>query len=180
MIRYARFPPTSGRWAAASKVVRFKSSQAPAHYLGRCAGVFVFCLALAACERAGPGAQQKDRTLELDGDTIDVPAGTDLHDVVVRLGDQNRDFSPAQLQAKPGDYLRFTADDSRTHAIAFEPVTPEVKTFLDSTGQLRSPPLITKGASWVIALKNAPPGQYPFRCLVHHDAGQLTVATSTR
>jgi len=135
---------------------------------------------ITACERAGPGGEQKDRTLELANDTIDVPAGTDLHDVVVRLGDQHRDFSPAQLQARPGDYLRFTADDSRTHAIAFEPATPELKTFLETTGQLRSPPLITKGASWVITLKNAPAGQYTFRCLVHNDVGQLTVAASTR
>ncbi len=150
------------------------------HYLGRCAGVFVFCLVAAACERAGSGGEQKDRTLELDKDTIDVPAGTDLHDVAVRLADQNRDFNPAQLQAKPGDYLRFTIDDTRTHAIAFEPATPELKAFLESTGQLRSPPLIAKGASWVIALKNAPMGQYPFRCLIHNDVGQLTVAASTR
>ena len=160
--------------------MRFNCSHAPAHYLSRCAGVFVFCLAIAACERADPGGEEKDRTLELAADTIDVPSGTDLHDVVVRLRDQNRDFNPTQLQAKPGDYLRFTAEDSRTHAIAFEPAAPELRTFLESTGQLRSPPLVTKGASWVIALKNAPAGHYSFRCLFHNDVGQLTVAASTR
>ena len=134
---------------------------------------------LAACERVQLG-EQKDRTLELDGDTIELPAGTDLHDVAVGTNEQNRDFDPAQLQARPGDYLRFTTADSRTHAIVFENAAPELRTFLESNGQLRSPPLVTRGASWVIALKDAPPGQYPFRCLVHNDVGQLTVATSAR
>lgn len=159
--------------------MRFKCSFAPARYLGSRAGVFVLLL-LIACERGSIGGEKKDRTLELAGDTIDLPAGVDLHDVSVGATQQNRDFGPVQLQGKPGDYLRFTTGDSRAHAIAFEPATPEQKAFLESTGQLRSPPLITKGASWVIALKNAPIGQYPFRCLVHHDVGQLTVAASTR
>ncbi len=154
----------------------FESRWAPAHYLGSCAGVLILCL-LAGCTDA-PIGEQKDRTLELQGDTIDVPQGTDLHDVVIRTRDLNKDFEPAQVQAEPGDYLRFTAGDSRTHAIAFEVPASAIRTFLETSGQLRSPPMITKGASWVIALKDAPPGQYPFRCLIHNDAGQLTVAAA--
>jgi plastocyanin len=135
---------------------------------------------LAACERA-PLVDQKDRTLELAGDTIDLPAGVDLHDVAIRTGQQHRDFEPRQVSAKPGDYLRFTTQDSRTHAVVFDVVAPELRTFLEGTGQLRSPPQVTKGASWLIALKNAPPGNYPFRCLVHNDSGQLVVgAGATR
>ena len=56
--------------------------------------------------------------------------------------------------------------------------TPEARAFLEKTGQLRSPPLVTNGASWVITLKDAPLGTYVFRCLNHHDTGQLTVAAS--
>jgi plastocyanin len=160
--------------------VRCNRSFAPAHYLYSCAGVFVLLLLASACDRGALAGDKKDRTLELANDTIELPAGIDLHDVTVRTGEQHRDFDPSQSQARPGDYLRFTIDDTRTHAIVFEPVTPEQRQFLESTGQLRSPPLITKGASWVIALKNAPVGQYPFRCLVHNDVGQLTVAASTR
>ena len=159
--------------------MKLSRSWAPAHYLGSCAGAFILSLLIGACERVQPGVEQ-DRTLELDGDTIELPHGTDLHDVAVGANQQNRDLEPTQLQARPGDYLRFTTADSRTHAIAFEVAAPELKAFLETSGQLRSPPLIAKGTSWVIALKDAPPGQYPFRCLVHHDVGQLTVATSTR
>jgi plastocyanin len=143
-------------------------------YLCSRAGVFICAWLLVACERA-PLVEQKDRTLELAGDTIELPAGVDLHDVGIRTGAQHRDFEPRQVQARTGDYLRFTTQDSRTHAVVFDVGTPELRTFLESTGQLRSPPLVTKGASWVIALKNAPAGNYPFRCLVHNDSGQLIV-----
>jgi plastocyanin len=157
--------------------VKFQSSFAPARYLNSCAGVFVLALWLAACENA-PLIEQKDRTLELAGDTIELPAGVDLHDVTVRTGEQYRDFEPHQVQAKAGDYLRFTSQDRRTHAIVFEVTTPALRTFLESTGQLRGPPLVSSGTSWVIALKNAPPGVYHFRCLVHNDIGQLTVTAA--
>lgn len=159
--------------------MRFSWKGAPAHYRGSCAGAFVWLL-LFGCERGPLIGEQKDRTLELAGDTIELPDGTDLHDIVVRTSQQGRDFEPLQMQARPGDYLRFTIDDSRTHAIVFEPVTPELRSFLEAGGQLRSPPLVSKGTSWVIALKNAPPGQYPFRCLIHNDTGQLTIAASHR
>ena len=143
--------------------------------LRNCAGAFVL-LSLLACENAPMIGDKKDRTLELAGDTIDVPQGSDLHDVTVMTNAQSKDFEPAQVNATTADFLRFTTDDSRTHAIVFEVSDANARTFLESTGQLRSPPLVTKGASWVIVLKGAPAGTYTFRCLMHNDAGQLTVA----
>jgi plastocyanin len=157
--------------------VKSTCSFAPARYLGSRAGVFVL-LVFGACENA-PLIEQKDRTLELAGDTIELPADVDLHDVEIRTGEQHRDFEPKQVQAKPGDYLRFTSRDTRTHAIVFEVTDPTLRAFLESTGQLRSPPLINNGTSWVIALKDAPAGTYPFRCLVHNDTGQLSVTAKT-
>jgi plastocyanin len=143
--------------------------------LNKCAGAFVLLLFVTACENASLIGDKKDRTLELAGDTIDVPEGVDLHDIKVATN-QSRDFEPAQLKAAPGDYVRFTAGDSRTHAIVFELAAGDARTFLESTGQLRSPPLVNNGASWVIALDKAPLGTYVFRCLMHHHSGQLTVA----
>jgi plastocyanin len=133
-------------------------------------------LLFGACENASLIGDKKDRTLELEGDTVDVPDGVDLHDVKVLTDAQSRDFEPAQLQVAPGDYVRFTTGDSRTHAIVFEVAASEIRTFLESTGQLASPPLVTKGASWVIALDKAPIGTYVFRCLMHNHSGQITVA----
>ena len=133
-------------------------------------------MTLLACDNAPFVGDKKDRTLELAADTIDVPQGSDLHDVAVTTNAQRKDFEPPQVQAKPGDFLRFTTGDSRTHAIVFEVTDANARSFLESSGQLRSPPLVTNGASWVIALKGAPPGTYNFRCLMHNDAGTLTVA----
>jgi plastocyanin len=151
------------------------SSSAPARLLRKSAGAFVLVLLAVACEKA-PLIGEKDRTLELAGDTITLPQGVDLHDVRVRTDAQSNDFDPAQLHAAAGDYVRFTTADRRTHAIVFDATAPEIRTFLESSGQLRSPPLVTKGASWVIALDRAPPGSYGFRCLMHSHSGQITVA----
>ena len=152
------------------------SSSAPARLLRKCAGVVVFLMGVAACDNAPLIGDKKDRTLELAGDTIDVPEGVDLHDVKLVTNAQHKDFDPKQLQVAPGDYVRFTTGDSRTHAVVFETASPEIRTFLESTGQLRSPPLVNNGASWVIALDKAPVGTYVFKCLMHNDSGQLTVA----
>ncbi|HEY0671409.1 MAG TPA: hypothetical protein VGD27_04030 [Longimicrobiales bacterium] len=156
--------------------MKSRNKTAPAHNSIVCAGVFVFCLLVSACENNTLVREKKDRTLELMGDTIDLPPGVELHDVKVFTGAQYQDFEPSQVQARPGDYLRFTTADSRTHAIAFEVTTPEGRSFLESKGQLRSPPLVSKGTSWVVALAGAPLGTYGFRCLMHNDTGQLTVA----
>ena len=148
-----------------------QSVKAPAHTAAVCAGVFLFLLG--ACGDQ-PGAQ-KDRTLELEGDTITLPAGVDLHEVRIRTGAQYKDFQPAQVQAKAGDYLRFTTADNLTHAIVFEVSAPAQVKFLEDKHQLRSPPLIRNGATWVVALEGAPAGTYAFRCLVHNDRGQLII-----
>jgi plastocyanin len=177
MIRSARSPHTFGRWAVASNFVTHLKNMAPMHSLKRCIGVFLL-LASASCGDAPLIGEKKDRTLELATDTIQLPSGVDLHDVEVRTKDQGKDFEPAQIAAIPGDYLRFTIGDSRTHAIVFEVTAPEGRAFLEKTGQLRSPPLVTNGAVWVITLKDAPHGTYGFRCLIHHDTGQVTVAAS--
>ena len=149
---------------------------APTRIVFSCVGAFVLLIVAAACDRAPLIGDKKDRTLELAGDTIDVPAGVELHDVQVLTTPESKDFEPAQVEAAPGDYLRFTTRDSRTHAIVFDVAAPQLRTFLESSGQLRSPPLVSNGASWVLALKGAPAGTYAFRCLMHGDTGQLTVA----
>ena len=176
ILKFAKLPLTCGPWVVANSFVKMQRSSAPARLLRKCAGAFVLVPFVVACENAPLIGEKKDRTLELAGDTIDVPEGLELHDVKVVTNAQNRDFQPTQVQAAPGDYLRFTTGDSRTHAIVFEVTAPELRNFLESTGQLRSPPLVNKGASWVIALDKAPPGTYVFRCLMHNHSGQITVA----
>jgi hypothetical protein len=48
--------------------------------------------------------------------------------------------------------------------VTFPPdsLTPEVRAFLESTGQTNSPPLVFRGSRFIVKLENAPNGRYPF------------------
>ena len=145
---------------------------APARRLARAGALLL--LALTACD--GGDADAGPRVLELTHDTIQLPDTVRLIDVKVRR-EASGDFDPASIQAKQSDVVRFTAGDRAGHAIAFDgtTLTPEVREYLERTGQLRGPPLIAADAAWVISLEGAPAGQYPFRCVTHDHAGTLTV-----
>ena len=151
------------------------SVQAPARRLARAGALFF--LVLAACDRTG-GVDEGPRVLELTHDTIQLPDSVRLIDVKVRR-DTSGDFEPASVQVKQNDMVRFTAADRAGHAIAFDGavLTADVREYLERTGQLRGPPLITTDAAWVITLDGAPAGLYPFRCVTHDLGGTLTVTT---
>jgi plastocyanin len=123
------------------------------------------------------GSDDGPRVIELAHDTIHIEPGRRLVEVRVERTDRG-DFHPARVEAAPGDYVRFTAGDGGGHAIVFpeDRLTPQAREFLERTGQLRSPPLIHQGASWVITLEDAPAGAYPFRCSTHNAAGEFVVA----
>jgi plastocyanin len=142
-----------------------------------CVGLVVLVLLAASCDRVAPGSDDGPRIIELAHDTIRLEAGVRLVEVRVARG-ASGEFEPDPVQAGSGDYVRFTADDRGGHAIVFAGalLQPDAREFLQRTGQLRSPPLITAGASWVITLDGAPAGEYPFHCTTHDAAGTLTVA----
>jgi plastocyanin len=148
--------------------------EAPARRFAR-AGAFVLLAAIVACD--SPPGEEGPRVLELANDTIQLDAGVTLVDVSVRRGDAG-DFDPAALSAKPGDVVRFTAADNGGHAIVFEStaLAADARDYLERTGQMRSPPLIESGSSWVVTLDDAPAGDYPFRCSTHSSAGRLTIS----
>jgi len=142
------------------------------------AGVALFVIG-GACDRevdSGPA------TLELEGDTIQLEAGVRLIDVTVETKPDGSELEPAGVEAAPGDVVRFTAGDGRLHAIAFESdlLGAEARAFLEQTGQLRSPPLVSAGMQWVITLNGAPPGDYPFICTTHGVRGIIVVGPRSR
>jgi plastocyanin len=153
------------------------------------AGVFLFrrssillamlVLILSACDRVPVigGGDDGPRVLELDHDTIRLAGGVRLIDVAVRR-QADGNFDPAHVEARQGDVVRFTAADRAGHAIVFvgAGMTADASAFLERTGQMRSPPLITEGSSWVITLEDAPAGEYPFHCTTHDVRGRLTVS----
>lgn len=134
--------------------------------------------ALGACDSIVPDSGP--RTLELDGDTLELAAGVEIVDVQVERRTEGGELEPRRVEARPGDVVRFTAGDGAMHALAFvaDALTPEARAFLESTGQMRSPPLVAPGTQWIVTLAGAPPGEYPFVCSTHGARGILAVAAA--
>lgn len=130
-------------------------------------------LTLVACDTVGGG-----ETLELDSAQLSIP-GT-AHEVRISGAGAIDSIAPATLEAEPGDAIRFVTD-RRPHALTFtaESLAAPVREFLERTGQLRGPPLVNEGASWVVLLTDAPAGRYPFHCRSHDARGELIVRGDT-
>lgn len=125
---------------------------------------------LGACDAIGGGD-----TIALDSADLAIP-GT-AHEVRIAGAGAADSIRPARTEARPGDAIRFVIADRRTHALTFtvDALSPDVREFLDGTGQLRGPPLVNEGSTWVVVLEDAPAGRYPFYCRSHDAAGEIVV-----
>jgi plastocyanin len=127
---------------------------------------------LVSCERA----PFNRKALDVGDDTVQLAPGVVVHDVQIRANGSS-EFEPVTTPAHPGDVIRFIDTDSRTHVIEFDEATlpgSALQLFKKKT-QLRSPPLVVQGATWIISLADAPAGTYTFHCSAHGATGQLTV-----
>lgn len=70
-----------------------------------------------------------------------------------------------------GDYVEFYVADGRVHAVSFllDSLAPNNREFLESTMQMASPPLLERGARFVLTFDGAPDGAYLFRSAAHGD-----------
>lgn len=140
---------------------------------------FVFvgvACALAACE--APALPEHAPILELGAVVAQLPAGARIHEVRVGAAAPTPELDPDTVRARPGDVVRFTAAGTGMHAIAFDAAALDAAagSFLSAGQQLRGPPLLAAGASWVVSLEGAPAGAYPFLCITHGVRGILHVA----
>jgi plastocyanin len=137
--------------------------------------VFALALALAGCQTDKADARGP-RVLELNADTVQVPDSVRV--ATIRINRVTAaELAPAAVSLRAGDLLRFIAEDGAAHAIAFDggAMSAEARSFLEHSGQMRSPPFVEAGATWVVSFKGAPPGVYRFRCPTHHVQGTVTV-----
>jgi plastocyanin len=102
-----------------------------------------------------------------------------VHEVRIAGAGAVDSFSSGRVEAGPRDVIRFVAGDHRTHALAFltDSLPAAAREYLESSRQLRGPPLVTEGAAWIVSLDGAPPGRYPFYCRSHGARGVVTVRT---
>lgn len=147
-----------------------RRSRAPER-VRRFGALFLTLVALDACG----GGHSSSRDLRLDSQVVRLPRGTQIHQV--RLNADSADASPIVVHASPGDVVRFSPVDDRSHAVAFDvqALSADARAFLQRTSQLSGPPLTDTASSWVVNLAGAPPGRYPFRCLSHDRRGVLIV-----
>ena len=71
---------------------------------------------------------------------------------------------PTRIQASPGDGVEFLTVDHRVHTLTFllDSLSWEGRRFLEESGQISSPPLVSRGSRFILNLQDAPPGRYPF------------------
>lgn len=151
---------------------------APGRSFRGCLGAFFIVIAVAALGCGRVESPESRALLELAGDTIELGRGAALADILVRsAATTTAVFEPDTITIRQGDVVRFIAADRHPHAISFDParLAPATEAFLRRTDQLRSPPLIAEGASWIVSFQDAPPGVYPFVDLSQDRHGAIVV-----
>jgi hypothetical protein len=84
---------------------------------------------------------------------------------------------PAALSIETGAYVEFVSSDWMLHEILFDTASlaPAQRSFLETTDQMQSPPLIDRGSRYVLSFVDAPPGRYAFRLEGNGRATQGTI-----
>ena len=128
------------------------------------AGLLAFSaitIALTGCvgaEAEAPGSDPE--VLEALG----LSSRAQLHRVTLGGRGAEEHAVPTRIQASPGDGVEFLTVDHRVHTLTFllDSLSSEGRRFLEESGQISSPPLVTRGSRFILNLQNAPPGRYPF------------------
>jgi plastocyanin len=137
-----------------------------------------FVIVLAAC---GGEAEPAPAVLHLGEDTVVLAPGARITDVHVRAGGDGGEFLPDEVEARPGDVLRFSSEDGGPHALVFVQGDTDAAgfAFVTGTDQQRSLPLTEQGAAWIVTFADAPAGRYAIRCLTHGATLEVVVAVPT-
>lgn len=88
-----------------------------------------------------------------------------VHRVILGGRGAEEHVAPSRLRVPRGAVIEFVAADGRVHTVDFpeDSLELEVAHFLRRTSQLRSPPLVDRGARFILSLERAPLGRYRFR-----------------
>jgi plastocyanin len=133
-------------------------------------------LTLGACDRAsGPGDEAGETEL-LDRLTT-APRGVNVHLVrMVSRGDTYA-FEPDEIEVRRGDLVRFVMDSPQPESVAFglDGLSPEAAEFVRQHDLGHGELLTAAGDVYDVSFRDAPPGRYPFRSIVHAERGMRGV-----
>lgn len=76
---------------------------------------------------------------------------------------------PRNIAVESGSEVHFVTADNRVHTVTFvlDEMSDGPRGFIESTRQDASPPLVSRGARFVVSFVDAPGGFYPFRVQAH-------------
>ena len=130
----------------------------------RGAGLLLFLILSGTAEGCGGPVDGRDSLSNEEARALGLRPGVQLHRVTLGGRGAEEHAVPTRVQASPGDGVEFLTVDHRVHTLEFvtDSLSREVREFLESTGQLASPPLVSRGSRFMLRLQDAPPGRYLF------------------
>lgn len=129
-------------------------------------GVGLLCLLALPAVISGcrdSSGDRPDPELE-NAKALGFPSGARLHRVTLGGRGAEEHAVPTLVSAVPGDGVEFVTVDHRVHTVVFLPdsLSDEARSFLESTDQMASPPLVSRGSRFILRLRGAPGGRYAF------------------
>jgi plastocyanin len=132
-------------------------------------------LTLGACDRASRVDEATET--ELVDRLTTAPRGVNVHLVrMVHRGDTHA-FEPEEIEVRSGDLVRFVMDSPQPESVAFgiDGLPPEAAEFVRQHDLGSGVLLTSAGEVYDVSFRDAPPGRYPFRSIVHADRGMTGV-----
>ena len=118
-------------------------------------------LVLVGCDRGIPEAYRPDLLLQ---EELGLTEDDEVHRVEL-TGAASERATPDSVLVHVGGWVEFFSADWRVHEVHFgrDGLAGEAVAFMEETDQLSSPPLVDRGARFLIDMEGAPPGRYPYR-----------------
>lgn len=136
------------------------------HAAGPAGLAVALALSLGACADEEPpgGEPPADPEAELRW-RLGIEDDVSIHRVSLGGRGSSEHVVPARLEIEPGDVVEFVTVDGRVHTVRFfaDSLSAAAAEFLRRTDQMQSPPLLERGARFVLTFRDAPSGRYPFR-----------------
>lgn len=128
------------------------------------AGLLPFLFLFTSAEGCRGPTADPDLIPAEEAEALGLTAGARLHRVSLGGRGAEEHAVPTVIRAYPGDGVEFLSVDHRVHTLEFvtDSLAREVREFLEATGQIDSPPLVSRGNRFILNLKNAPVGRYFF------------------
>ena len=121
--------------------------------------LLVLLAGLTAC---GPDPELRpDQRLQ---DELGLSSRDEVHRISITGGEEER-AEPREVTVPEDAYVEFVTTDSWVHEVRFEldSLDGPARAFLERTDQRDSPPMVNADSRFLVSMRGAPAGRYPFR-----------------